>query len=159
MVSSPRRIVAEAQPPGKMYRIGFLGLLSPTDNPYALEAFRQELRELGYVEGQTVVIEYRFAEGRPELLPGLAAELVRLKVDVIVPGAPPAPEAAKQATSTIPIVFTVTGDPVAEGRQLGATRRQHHRAGQHWRGGRGEAVGALKEVAAPLRSPGWPFSS
>jgi putative ABC transport system substrate-binding protein len=106
---------AEAQQPAKVPRIGYLSVLSPTDNPHLLEAFRQGLRELGYVEGQNIAIEYRFAEGRPERLPALAAELVRLKVDVIVTAAPPAPEAAKQATSTIPIVVANTGDPVAEG--------------------------------------------
>ena len=107
--------MGEAQAPAKVHRIGFLSPRSPTDNPHLLEAFRQGLRELGYVEGQNIAIEYRFGEGRPERLPALAADLVRLKVDVIVTGAPPAPEAAKQATSTIPIVFAVTGDPVAQG--------------------------------------------
>jgi len=104
-----------AQQAAKVPRIGFLSSLSPTDNAHLLEAFRQGLFELDYVEGQNIAIEYRFGEGRPERLPPLAAELVRLKVDVIVTGGPPAPEAAKQATSTIPIVFAVTGDPVAEG--------------------------------------------
>jgi putative ABC transport system substrate-binding protein len=106
---------AEAQQPGKVPRIGFLTPLSPTDNAHLLEAFRQELRELGYVDGQTIAIEYRFGEGRPERLSALAAELVRLKVDVIVAGPAPAPEAAKQATSTIPLVFAIASDPVAEG--------------------------------------------
>jgi putative ABC transport system substrate-binding protein len=108
-------LAAEAQAPAKVPRIGFLAPQSPTDNPHLLEAFRQGLRELGYVEGQTIAIEYRFGEGRPERLPALAAELVRLKVDVIVTTGPPAPLAAKQATSTIPIVFAVTADPIAEG--------------------------------------------
>jgi len=107
--------VAEAQQPAKVPRIGFLTTPSPTAAAYYLEAFREGLRELGYVEGKTIAIEYRFAEGRPERLPVLAAELVRLKVDVIVTGGPPAPEDAKQATSTIPIVFAVAGDPVGEG--------------------------------------------
>ncbi len=99
------------QPPGKTARIGLLG-----DVPSFLdEAFRQGLRELGYVQGQNITIEYRSADWKYERLPGLAAELVRLKVDVIVAASPPATEAAKQATSTIPIVFTVSGDPVAEG--------------------------------------------
>jgi len=105
----------EAQAPAKVPRIGFLSARPPTDNPYFLESFRQGLRELGYVEGQNIAIEYRFAEGRPERLPALAAELVRLKVDVIVAGGPPAPAAAKQATSTIPIVFAVAADPVVVG--------------------------------------------
>jgi len=108
-------LAAEAQAPAKVPRIGFLSSGSPTQTaPYA-EAFREGLRELGYVEGQNIAIEYRFAEGRPERLPALAAELVRLKVDIIVTTAGPAPEAAKQATSTIPIVFAASGDPVAEG--------------------------------------------
>ena len=79
------------------------------------EAFRQGLRELGYVEGQNIAIEHRAPDWKYERLPALAAELVRLKVDVIVAASPPATEAAQQATSTIPIVFTVSGDPVAEG--------------------------------------------
>jgi putative ABC transport system substrate-binding protein len=108
-------LAAEAQAPAKVPRIGFLSARPPTDNPYFLEAFRQGLRELGYVEGQNIATEYRFAEGRPERLPALAAELVRLKVDVIVTAGTPAPLAAKQATSTIPIVFAVAGDPVGEG--------------------------------------------
>jgi putative tryptophan/tyrosine transport system substrate-binding protein len=108
-------LAAEAQQPAKVPRIGFLTTPSPTAAAYYLEAFREGLRELGYVEGKTIAIEYRFAEGRPERLPALAAELVRLKVDVIVTGGPPAPEEAKQATSTIPIVFAVAGDPVGEG--------------------------------------------
>jgi putative ABC transport system substrate-binding protein len=80
---------AEAQAPAKVPRIGFLSARPATDNPKFLESFRQGLRELGYVEGQNIAIEYRFAEGRPERLPVLAAELVRLKVDVIVTGGPP----------------------------------------------------------------------
>ncbi len=113
LLSAP--LAAEAQAPAKVPRIGFLSAFSPTDFPDRLEAFRQGLRELGYVEGQNIVIEYRFGDRKPERLPVLAAELVRLKVDVIVTAAPPAPEAARQATSTIPIVVAVTGDPVAEG--------------------------------------------
>jgi putative tryptophan/tyrosine transport system substrate-binding protein len=108
-------VAAEAQQAGKVPRIGFLTTPSSTAAAYYLEAFREGLRELGYVEGKTIAIEYRFAEGRAERLPALAAELVRLKVDVIVTGGPPAPEEAKQATSTIPIVFAVAGDPVGEG--------------------------------------------
>jgi putative tryptophan/tyrosine transport system substrate-binding protein len=100
------------QPRGKTARIGFLARV---DTPFLYEAFRQGLRELGYVEGQNIAIEYRSSEGKDERLLGLAAELVRLKVDVIVAAAPAATQAAKQATSTIPIVFTVSGDPVAEG--------------------------------------------
>jgi ABC-type uncharacterized transport system substrate-binding protein len=108
-------LTAEAQAPAKVPRIGFLSARPPADNPYFIQSFREGLRDLGYVEGQNIAIEYRFAEGRPERLPALAAELVRLKVDVIVTGGPPAPEAAKQATGTIPIVFAVAADPVAVG--------------------------------------------
>src|SRR5712692_9340683 len=90
------------QPPGKTARLGFLFFVS---TPFLDEAFRQGLRELGYVEGQIIAIEYRSAEGKDERLPGLAVELVRLKVDVIVTASPPATDAAKHATSTIPIVF------------------------------------------------------
>jgi putative ABC transport system substrate-binding protein len=97
------------QPAGKSPRIGFLGDVPP----FLDEAFRQGLRELGYVDGQNITIEHRAPEWKYERLPGLAAELVRLKVDVIVAASPPATEAAKQATRTIPIVFTVVGDPVA----------------------------------------------
>jgi len=97
--------------PGKIARIGLLG-----DVPsFLYEAFRQGLRDLGYVEGQNMVIEHRSPEFKYERLPALAAELVRLNVDVIVAASPPATEAARQATRTIPIVFTVSGDPVAEG--------------------------------------------
>ena len=74
--------------------------------PARIEAFRQGLRELGYVEGKNIVVEWRSAEGKPDRLPALAAELVRLKVDVIVTGGPTATRAAKEATSTIPIVMT-----------------------------------------------------
>jgi putative tryptophan/tyrosine transport system substrate-binding protein len=107
-------LAAEAQALAKVPRIGYLTTVSRADD-WRLQSFRQGLRELGYLEGQTIAIEYRFADGRPERLPALAAELVSLKVDVIVTAGPPAPQVAKQATSTIPIVFTVAGDPVGEG--------------------------------------------
>jgi len=108
-------LIAEAQPAGKVYRVGYLSASSSTANPRILEAFRQGLRDLGWVEGQNIVIEYRWAEGRFDRLPDLAAELVRLKVDVIV-ASPAAPAlAAKNATGTIPIVFMGAGDPVGQG--------------------------------------------
>jgi putative tryptophan/tyrosine transport system substrate-binding protein len=108
-------LAAEAQQAAKVPRIGFLSLnLAP--NPHLHEAFRRGLRELGYVEGRNVVIEIRDAEGKPERLPALAAELVALKVDVIVTGGgTPAALAAKQATKTIPIVFASAPDPVTDG--------------------------------------------
>ena len=108
-------LAAEGQAPAKVPRIGFLSASSPMDNPRLLEAFRQGLRDLGYVDGQSIAIEYRFAEGRPERLPALATELVRLKVDVIVAQGASVAEAAKQVTSTVPIVFGATGDPIGAG--------------------------------------------
>ncbi len=107
-------LAAEAQAPARVPRVGFLAPLSfATDT--RLDSFLQGLRELGYVDGQTIAIEFRSAEGKPERLPALAAELVRLKVDVIVATAQASTEAAKKATGTIPIVFTVVGDPVGVG--------------------------------------------
>ncbi len=112
LLAAPR--AGGAQQAGKVARIGYLEHGSLTLNP-PREAFRHQLRELGYVEGQNIVIEYRWAEGRAERLPDLAAELVSLKVDVIVAGGTPAPLAAKHATGTIPIVMAAAGDPVGSG--------------------------------------------
>jgi putative ABC transport system substrate-binding protein len=104
---------AEAQPSGKVWRIGYL---SPGSGPTEfLEAFRAELRRLGYVEGRNLLIEYRWATGKAERLPELAAELVRLKVDLIVTPATFSAAAAKRATSTIPIVMAAASDPVGGG--------------------------------------------
>lgn len=106
---------AQAQPAGKVYRVGRVsgGLSSSTSNH---EAIRRELRELGYVEGKNLIFENRYAEEKPERLAGLADELVRLKVDVIIAGGPNDALAAKKATKTIPIVFTDSpADPVARG--------------------------------------------
>jgi putative ABC transport system substrate-binding protein len=106
---------AQAQQPKKVPRIGFLITSSPSTISARLEAFRQNLRELGYVEGTNIVIEYRYAEGKLDRLPSLADELVRLKVDVIVTNGSPPTRAAKEATSTIPIVMTQDTDPVGSG--------------------------------------------
>ena len=108
---------ADAQQPKKVPRLGYLSPVDPaTDSPRA-EGIRLALRELGYIEGQNIAIEYRYAEGRPDREPGLAAELVRLKVDIIVAAAgDPTIQAAKDATKTIPIVMTGQGsDPVRAG--------------------------------------------
>jgi len=104
----------EAQQASKVTRIGFL-VTNRAAIPHLRDAFLQGLRDLGYVEGRNVVIEDRDAEGKLDRLPALAAELVALKVDVIVAPATPAAVAAKQATKTIPIVFAVVSDPVTSG--------------------------------------------
>ena len=105
--------LAEAQQAGKIPRIGYQSASSSGENNE--EAFRQGLRELGYVEGQNIVIEWRFAQGKPAQVRRNAAELVQLKVDVIVTGGVADTRAAKGATSTIPIVMTNDTDPVGEG--------------------------------------------
>ena len=109
------QLAAHAQQPAKVARIGFLGLASASGYVSEVEAVQAGLRDLGYVEGKNIVIEFRWAEGKYERLPELAAELVRLKVDVIVTHGFPGPRAAKQATTTIPIVIADAGDPVASG--------------------------------------------
>src|SRR5262245_13110121 len=106
---------AQAQQPKKVPRIGFLIAVSPSSISERIEAFRQGLRELGYVEGKNIVIEYRSAEGNLDRLPALAAELVRLKVDIILSGGPQPTRAAKEATVTIPIVMGFDNDPVGSG--------------------------------------------
>jgi putative tryptophan/tyrosine transport system substrate-binding protein len=106
---------AEAQQPAKVHRIGFLGLPSATGWAEKISALRAGLRDLGYVEGKNLVIEFRWADGRYERLPDLAAELVRLKVDVIVTHATVGTRAAKKATTTTPIVIAAVGDAVALG--------------------------------------------
>ena len=106
---------AEAQQTGKILRIGFLDKSTASGSAVLVEAFRQELSKLGWIEGKNIAIEYRFAEQKPERLPELAADLVRLKVDlIVVTGTPPA-LAAKRATTTIPIVMASAGDPVGAG--------------------------------------------
>jgi putative ABC transport system substrate-binding protein len=106
---------AEAQQPVGIPRIGILAPLSVSSFSGRLEGLRKRLRELGYVEGENIVIEYRYAEGKPERLPELATELVQLKVDVIVTAANAGIIAAKKASATIPIVFGAATDPVGSG--------------------------------------------
>jgi putative tryptophan/tyrosine transport system substrate-binding protein len=108
-------LTAEAQQPKNVPRIGFLSAASASSISARSEAFRQGLRELGYVEGQNLVIEYRYAEGKLDRLRELAAELVRLQVDVILSAGPTATRPAKEATSTIPIVMAFDSDPVRSG--------------------------------------------
>jgi hypothetical protein len=146
-VAAPLAAPAQ-QPPGKTARIGFLFFVT---SPFLDEEFRQGLHELGYVEGRNIAIEYRSAEGKYERLPGLAAELARLKVevDVIVTASPPATDAAKQATSTIPIIFAVSGDPVAAGLVASLARP-------------GGNITGLASIAVPVTNPlrgrAWPLT-
>jgi putative ABC transport system substrate-binding protein len=107
-------LAADAQQAGKGPRIGVLSAGSLAADIH-LEAFRQGLRDLGYVEGQNLTVTYRFAEGQAERLAALAAELIQLPVDVLVTRSAPATHAARHATSTIPIVFAPVNDPVGQG--------------------------------------------
>ena len=107
--------VTDAQQTKKVPRIGYLFGQSPSTGSVRIDPFRQGLRDLGYVEGKTIVIEWRHHEGKVDRLPALAAELVRLKVDIIIAYGPPAARAAKEATVTIPIVIMSVGDPVGSG--------------------------------------------
>jgi len=108
-------LAAEAQPAGKVYRIGCLMSPSSSSERARVEAFRQGLRDLGYAEGRNIVIEYRYADGKAERLPALAAELVRLKVDLILTAGDFGIRAAKEATTTMPIVVALAGDLVGPG--------------------------------------------
>ena len=120
LLAAPR--AAGAQPAGQVVRIGFLGATSPSSWASRVEAFRSGLSALGYVEGKNIVIEFRWAEEKYGRLPGLAAELVRLKVDLLVTYGTPATLAAKRATRTIPIVMVHSGDAVAAGLVAGLER-------------------------------------
>jgi putative ABC transport system substrate-binding protein len=115
VVFSAAPLAARAQQAGKVYRIGYLSAPTRKSVERALEAFLRALRELGWVDGQNLIIDYRWAEGKVERLPDLAADLVRRKVDVIVAPAGSAALAAKNATRTIPIVMIFPSDPVATG--------------------------------------------
>jgi putative tryptophan/tyrosine transport system substrate-binding protein len=112
LISAPP---AEAQQPTQAPHIGFLSAVSPSTISARIEAFKQGLRELGYVEGKNIIIEWRYAEGKLELLSKFAAELVRLKVDIIVSAGPTVTRPAKEATVTLPIVMALDDDPVASG--------------------------------------------
>lgn len=106
---------ADAQPSGRVYRIGLLLSVEPSEAEHLTKALGDGLRDLGYVDGRNVLLVRRSAEGRLERLPSLAAELVRLNVDVIVTGSNPVIAAVKQATATIPVVMAVSRDPVGSG--------------------------------------------
>ena len=121
---------AEAQQFGKIFRIGFLDASTAAGSAVLVEEFRQELSRLGWIEGKNITIEFRFAEQKSERQPKLAADLVRIKADLIVVSGTPAALAAKRATTTIPIVIASAGDPVAgpTGRQCHRKREFRHRA-------------------------------
>ena len=106
-------LAAHAQQAGKVYRIGILEPIPATQNAANLDALRKGLRDLGYIEGRNLIIEYRSADGRAERFPDLASELVRLKVDLIVTRGTPAAKAVKGATGTIPVVMAAMGEPLA----------------------------------------------
>ena len=108
-------VVAQAQQPKKAHRIGYLAAASASANPARIEAFKQGLRELGYMEGKNIVIDWRYAGGKLDRLSELAAELVRLKVEVIVSAGPAVTRSVKEATTTIPIVMAFDNDPVGNG--------------------------------------------
>ena len=108
-------LVLRAQPLARVVRIGFLGSASAAGSAKSVEALRTGLRDLGYVEGKNIVMEFRWAEGRYDRLSALVAELIRLKVDLIVTHGTPGTRAAKKATSTIPIVMAISGDAIATG--------------------------------------------
>jgi putative ABC transport system substrate-binding protein len=107
--------VAHAQQPQRVPRIGYLSVLDASGESTRAEAIRLAMREIGYVEGQNIAIEYRYAEGKRDRLPALAAELVRLKVDIILAGGATAIRAAKNATTTIPIIMLGQGSDLIEG--------------------------------------------
>jgi ABC-type uncharacterized transport system substrate-binding protein len=137
--------LAEAQQPAKVPRIGFLtGGAALDGQSTRIEAFRQGLRELGYVEGKNIVIEYRSAEGKLDRVPALAAELVRLNVDVIVTGGLGATRPANEATNTIPIVMASDTDPVGKRvrRQSCTTGRKHHWIVNSFPGAKRQTTGA-----------------
>jgi ABC-type uncharacterized transport system substrate-binding protein len=164
LLAAPR--AADAQQAGKVPRIGFLGTRSLSDMSPYLDTFRQGLRELGWVEGQNIVIDYRYAEGRFDRLPDLAAELVRLKVDIIVAVPTPAAVAAKKATETIPIVAISVGDPVGLGLIASLARPGGNLTGLSYSVGleiAGKGLELLKETVPKVRrvailsNPGNPF--
>jgi len=144
-------LAARAQRPAKTV-IGFLGPASPSTFASRIEAFRQGLRDFGYVEGTNITVEYRWAEGRYERLPELAAELVRSKVDMIVTHGTPGSLAAKRATTTIPIVMANIGDPVATGVVASIARPGGNITGQTFFNPelRAKRVELLKEVMPRL---------
>jgi putative ABC transport system substrate-binding protein len=145
-------LTARAQQAGKMPRIGFLGAASPSTFASRLDGIRLGLRDFGYVEGMNMIIEYRWAQGHYERLPELAAELVRSNVDLIITHTTPGSLAAKRATTTIPIVMALIGDPVAAGVVSSLARPGGNITGQSFFGAeiRAKRIELLKEVMPHL---------
>jgi ABC-type uncharacterized transport system substrate-binding protein len=143
---------AEAQQPKKLHRIGFLSTPSSSVISARIEAFRQGLRELGYVERKNIVIEYRHAEGQVDRLPALAAELVRLKLDAIVTSGPQPVRPMREATATIPIVFAFDDDPVGSGFVASLARAGGNITGLSTQGAEliGKQLALLKEIIPKL---------
>jgi len=146
-------VAARAQQPGKLRTIGFLGQSTRSAASEWVAAFVQRLRELGWMEGRTITIEYRWSEGREERFAEIAAELVRLKVDVILTSGTPEVLAAKQATSVIPIVFATAGDPVGNGLIASLARPGGNVTGMSLQSNdtAGKRVELLREVVPSLR--------
>jgi putative tryptophan/tyrosine transport system substrate-binding protein len=157
-------LAAVAQPPVKVPRIGWLSLGAPSGTPYLLDAFRQGLRELGWVEGQNIAIESRYAEGQPDRLSDLAAEFVQLRVDVILVGNPFSARAAKQATSELPIIIVGTGNAVGLGLVASLARpggnitglsEQYNDLVHKWLALLKEAVPQASRVGVLMMPPWW----
>jgi putative tryptophan/tyrosine transport system substrate-binding protein len=146
-------LTARAQQTAKVHRIG---LLSPTSQGLGMSAFRDGLRALGYLEGHNIIIEHRSADGRYERLPDLAAELARLRVDIIVAVVTQASVAAKNATSTIPIVMLAVGDPVGAGLVTNLARPGGNVTGTSFMAveAGGKSLELLKDVAPNLHLAG-----
>src|ERR671922_2988689 len=161
-------LLAAAPPPATVPRIGWLGLGTGSTRPYLRDAFRQGLRERGWVEGQNIAIEYRWAEGKVDRLPTLAAELVQLKVDVIIAGSPLTARAAKHATSELPIVIVGSGDAAGfgfiaslarPGGNITGLSAQYSDLAPKWLELLKEVVPQVSRVGALTMSPLWPVQS
>src|SRR5215470_15240473 len=146
-------LVARAQQPAKLPIVGFLDATTPAISSFWVAALTQRLRELGWLEGHTVAIEYRWAEGRPDRLTEIMAEFVRAKVDVVVTYGTPAAAAAKQVTSTIPIVVALMGDPVQTGFAISLSRPGGNVTGLSTQSSDtiGKRVEILREIVSGLR--------
>src|SRR6516225_7764104 len=146
-------LAAGAQQPVKLPTIGFLGQSTRSAASEWVAAFVQRLRELGWMEGRTITIEYRWSEGRAERFAQIAAEFVRLKVDVILTSGTPEVLAAKQATSVIPIVFATAGDPVGNGLVASLARPGGNVTGMSLQSNdtAGKRLELLREVVPSLR--------